>query len=156
MALVLSVALEKSGAWIAQYVQQVGEVLNSASLPMGLQFQELGSLASICNNDSQGFIFNLYRDDESLYPVYDLSTPVLKTMTVFSEFASCVEILTQNLGLEFVCFKLAKEPGSFEIRVLGDVDLKTSVLVQAGLEILSYTRGFQMTNFRSSLAKTML
>ena len=77
-------------------------------------------------------------------------------MTVFSEFVGSVAELTQDLGLQFVSLRLSDQAGSFELEISGDVSLKTSLLLQAGLEILSYTRGFQMTNFRSSLSKTML
>lgn len=152
MTLALCMSSKKSGDVDYWYADVTGEVLHSDSLPMPLSYES----QKYPENQVNICFFDLQRDDDSLLPVYSPETPVLKIMTIFSEFVSCIAELTQKLELQFVCFKLSEHLGSFELQTSGNPSVKTLGLLQTGLGILSYTRGFQMTNFRSSLSKTVL
>lgn len=98
------------------------------------------------------FQFVLDRDDSSGLPVYEQGAPPTKIMSVFAEFTEAISLLVQALGLTMMGFESTEQPGVFKLQVrflpysnLGDV-LRTLGLLRAGMEILSFTRGFQMSN----------
>lgn len=143
MTIALQVGFDDSGDLAYAYVPAEGEILTCSVLPMLVIYQSEKKSSNLCL-----FKFILTRDDDTGFPVYDLKTPVLKIMTVFSEFVSALEELTQSLEMIFVSFQTSNQPGGFELQVQGPVSSKTSTLLQTGLGILSYTRGFQMMDFR--------
>lgn len=100
------------------------------------------------------FHFVLKRDEPSLLPVYEIGTPATKLMSVFGEFSDALNQLAHALGLAVVAFESVEQPGMFRLQVrfppcsnLGEV-LRILCLLRAGIEILSYTRGFQMSDLR--------
>jgi len=147
VTIALQVGFDDSGDLAYAYVPAEGEILTCSVLPMALRTSPLTPLQNL-ERGVISFKFILTRDDDTGLPVYEFKTPVLKIMTVFSEFVSALEELTQSLEMIFVSFQTSNQPGGFELQVQDPVSLKTSTLLKTGLGILSYTRGFQMMDFR--------
>ena len=100
------------------------------------------------------FQFILKRDDSTLFPVYEVDTPQTKLMSIFGEFSESINQLAHVLGLCVVGFESVEQPGVFRLQArfspcsnLGEV-LRILCLLRAGIEILSYTRGFQVSELR--------
>jgi hypothetical protein len=99
------------------------------------------------------FSFVLKRDDSTFLPVYEIGTSPTKLMAVFGEFSDAVNRLVLALSLGPVSFESIDQPGAFKLQVrfspcsnVGEV-FRILGLLRAGIEILSYTRGFQMSDF---------
>lgn len=98
------------------------------------------------------FTFILKRDDSTLFPVYEIGTSATKLMSVFGELVDALNRLVLALGLGMVSFESIEQPGAFKLQVrfspctnVGEV-LRIVGLLRGGIEILSYTRGFQMSD----------
>lgn len=113
-----------------------------------IKSQKLSQYFDVINE----FGFVLKRDDSTFFPVYEIGTSATKLMSVFGEFADAVNRLVLALGLGMVAFESIEQPGAFKLQVrfspcsnLGEV-FRILGLLRAGIEILSYTRGFQMSD----------
>lgn len=128
----------------------VGEALVSDLFTCPLIFAVSGEQSILTFEPVNLFSFILRRDDSESLPVYELGTPSGKIMIIFSEFACSVGELCRALGLEFLSLDLGKEAGAFELHVrLGSYEnpgelARAITLLRAGLEILAWTRGFQL------------
>ncbi|MEI6805874.1 MAG: hypothetical protein WCK49_05140 [Myxococcaceae bacterium] len=104
------------------------------------------------DGDIHEFRFFLNRDDLTLLPVYETGTPATKIMAVFGEFSDSLYSLVQALDMSFVSFESANQPGLFKLQVRFPACLKFGEfmrilgLLRAGIEILSFTRGFQLVD----------
>lgn len=115
-----------------------------------IQSQKLVQYCDVINE----FKFVLKRDDSTLLPVYEIGASATKLMSVFGEFSDAVNHLVQALGLAMVGFEPIEQPGAFKLQIrcapcsnIGEV-FRIMGLLRAGIEILSYTRGFQMSDLR--------
>ena len=105
-------------------------------------------------NANKSFSFVLKRDDSTSLAVYQAGTPATKLMSIFGEYTEAIVQLAGVLGLTVMSFEAVGDPGSFRLHARltpcanqGEL-LRIQCLLRAGIEILSYTRGFEMSDLR--------
>lgn len=136
---------------------QLGAMLSSENWITPMVFAvhqsqlELSRVPAVLKKSLVEFGFVLKRDDSSLLPVYEQNTPASKVMSMFGEYVGAMSEFAASMNLNILQVDLSEKPGGFRVQAqfpgcttIGEV-ARILGLFRGGLEILSYTRGFQMS-----------
>jgi hypothetical protein len=159
----------KAQAPFVQSLVQIGACLQASCLVFPLvwgvpsnQVLEMKQSLVYCKKIeiSPHWLFQIafHKDDGGSENIINTQVSALKVTSVFGEFITCFTEIIEQLGWNFLSFSKSANSGFFSL-LLAKPEAKTVadlsrglVLMRAAMEILSYSRGFQLASFELCLS----